>query len=104
MNWRSPRLLSAVRELPCTWPLRHHCIGDTQAAHSNQLRDGKGRSLKAHDFRIAALCHVAHRECDQGSSLDRASRIAAWDEAHRATIGLLFLRGYLTPTTPRLDL
>ena len=90
--FRSERLLRAVAELPC-----QHCgrEGQTQAAHSNQLRDGKGRSLKAHDYRVASLCFQCHAELDQGSSLSREQRIEMWENAHRATLGLLIERHVL---------
>ena len=65
------------------------------AAHSNQLRDGKGRSIKAHDYRIAALCYQCHTDLDQGAGLTREARVAMWEEAHRKTIGWLFDNGLL---------
>ena len=61
------------------------------AAHSNQLRDGKGRGIKAHDFRIAALCFKCHHELDQGNRLTKQERLNMWEEAHRSTMGWLFL-------------
>lgn len=88
MNYRSTRLINAVRESPC-----QHCglqDGTVVAAHSNQLRDGKGRGLKAHDYRIAALCFNCHFEIDQGSKLSKQERIELWENAHRKTIGWLF--------------
>lgn len=88
MNYRSTRLINAVRESPC-----QHCglqDGTVVAAHSNQLRDGKGRGLKAHDYRIAALCFNCHFEIDQGSKLSKDERIELWENAHRKTIGWLF--------------
>jgi hypothetical protein len=86
--YRNQKLLEIVRESPC-----QHCgieDGTVVAAHSNQLRDGKGRSLKSHDYRIAALCHRCHHEIDQGSKLSSKERIMFWDDAHRKTIGWLF--------------
>jgi hypothetical protein len=65
------------------------------AAHSNQLRDGKGRGLKAHDYRIAALCFTCHAELDQGKSLSREERVSMWEDAHRKTIGWLFEKGHI---------
>ena len=62
------------------------------AAHSNQLRDGKGKGIKAHDFRIAALCYRCHADLDQGSKMSKEERKEVWEEAHRRTIGELFLR------------
>jgi hypothetical protein len=91
--YRSEKLLRAVRELPCM-----SCgaqDGTVCAAHSNQLRDGKGRGLKAADYRIAALCHRCHHELDQGSKLSRDARWDLWEAAHRATIGELFERGVI---------
>lgn len=70
--------------------------GTVVAAHSNQGRDGKGRSLKANDYRIAALCFICHEEIDQGHKMSRIERVNAWEEAHRKTIGWLFDTGRLT--------
>lgn len=86
--YRNQKLLEAVRESPC-----QHCgksDGTVVAAHSNQSRDGKGRSLKAHDYRIAALCFTCHAELDQGRRLSRDERLNMWENAHRATVGWLF--------------
>jgi hypothetical protein len=86
--YRNQKLLEAVRESPC-----QHCgksDGTVVAAHSNQSRDGKGRSIKAHDYRIAALCFTCHAELDQGRRLSREERLNMWEDAHRATVGWLF--------------
>lgn len=91
MNWRNQKLLEAVREAPCA--VCGAQDGTVVAAHSNQLRDGKGRSIKAHDYRVAAMCHACHAEIDQGARLTKAERIERWDEAHRATVGWLFENG-----------
>jgi hypothetical protein len=91
LNYRNPKLLEAVREAPCM-----NCgikNGTVVAAHSNQLRDGKGRSMKAHDYRIAALCFTCHSELDQGNKMTKDERIAFWEDAHRNTIGWLFDAG-----------
>ena len=91
--YRNQRLLEAVRASPC-----QHCgrmDGTVVAAHSNQSRDGKGRSLKAHDYRIAALCYRCHSELDQGSKMDKAQRLELWEEAHRKTIAWLFLNNHM---------
>jgi hypothetical protein len=64
--------------------------GTIVAAHSNQMRDGKGRGLKADDYRIAALCYKCHTELDQGKNMSREERLNMWEDAHRATIGWLF--------------
>lgn len=86
--YRNMRLLEVVRQSPC-----QHCgaqDGTVVAAHSNQLRDGKGRGLKAHDYRIAALCFTCHTELDQGKNLSKEQRVQMWEEAHRKTVGWLF--------------
>ena len=64
------------------------------AAHSNQLRDGKGRSIKAHDYRIAALCFRCHADIDQGR-MSREDKQDLWEMAHRKTIGWLFENDHL---------
>lgn len=91
--YRNPKLTRIVAQLPC-----QHCgikNNTVVAAHSNQLRDGKGRSIKADDFRVAALCYKCHSELDQGAKLNKQERVDMWEEAHRKTIGLLFKEGWL---------
>ena len=91
--YRNKKLLELVRQCPC-----QNCgieDGTVVAAHSNQLRDGKGRGLKAHDYRIAALCFRCHTELDQGTKMSKAERVESWEDAHRCTIGWLFEKGHL---------
>jgi hypothetical protein len=88
MMYRSDKLLRALRDSPCQQCGRED--GTVVAAHSNQMRDGKGRGLKAHDYRIAALCFTCHAEIDQGNKMSREERLNAWENAHRKTIGWLF--------------
>ena len=91
--YRNKKLLELVRQSPC-----QNCgtrDGTIVAAHSNQLRDGKGRGIKAHDYRIAALCYGCHMELDQGNKLSKEERVNLWDEAHRKTIGWLFENEHL---------
>ena len=93
MNYRNKKLLELVRILPC-----QNCgieDGTVIAAHSNQQRDGKGTGIKAHDYRIAALCNRCHMELDQGKLMSKFDRIETWEEAHRKTIGSLFELGLL---------
>lgn len=88
MIYRNKTLLEIARDMPC-----QHCgidDGTVVAAHSNQLRDGKGRGIKSHDYRIASLCYTCHMELDQGKNLSKQERVEMWEEAHRKTIGLLF--------------
>jgi len=91
--YRNQKLLEIVRNSPC-----QNCgsqNGTVCAAHSNQLRDGKGRSLKAHDFRVAALCFCCHSNLDQGYQMDKKERRELWEEAHRKTIAWLFENDHL---------
>jgi hypothetical protein len=93
MMYRNKRILEIVRQSPC-----QHCgrsDGTVVAAHSNQLRDGKGRGLKSHDYRIAALCHGCHYQLDQGSQMAKDQRVQFFEDAHRNTIGWLFEQGHL---------
>lgn len=82
---RSPKLLAAVRQLPCQ---HTGIVGQTEPAHSN-WQDGKGMAIKADDNRVAALARTVHRELDQGSRLTEAQRKALWWRAHVATVRLL---------------
>ena len=91
--YRNPKLLVACREIPCQ--LCGAEDGTVVAAHSNQLRDGKGRGLKASDYRIASLCFQCHSQIDQGKDLNRVMRVELWELAHRKTIGELFERGLI---------
>ena len=93
MNYRNKKLLEVVREAPCQTCGAQD--GTVVAAHSNQLRDGKGRSIKAHDYRIAALCYSCHAQLDQGSKMSKEDRVDIWEMAHRKTIGWLFDNDHL---------
>lgn len=84
---RSKPLLHAARQIPC-----QHCgaqDGTVCAAHSNWSEHGKGRSIKASDIYIAALCHRCHAALDQGREWSREQRKAIWNSAHRKTVALL---------------
>ena len=88
---RSKRLLEACRELPC-----QHCgisDGTVVAAHSNSAAHGKGRSIKAGDQYVAAMCMTCHYELDQGRAWSRADREAVWTAAHIRTVQMLVSRG-----------
>ena len=91
--YRNQKLLETVREFECV--LCGAEDGTVVAAHSNQLRDGKGKGIKAHDYRIAALCYRCHMAIDQGHRMNKQEKEAMWEKAHRKTIGYLFERGKL---------
>ena len=92
MNFREPKLMKACRELECTALLpgceHYGCVG----AHSNQLRHGKGMSIKAHDCFIAAMCARCHHEIDFGVTMNREQKIECWEAAHRQTVLELWRR------------
>lgn len=91
---RSRKLLAAVRKLAC------QCCGaaaPSDPAHSNQSCHGKGKSIKASDVYVAALCRACHRLIDQGSTLDEAERVAIWMDAWRATVRALLRLGMWPP-------
>lgn len=91
--YRSKKLLESCRQLPCQ--LCEAEDGTVIAAHSNQLVDGKGKGIKASDYRIAALCFSCHMDIDQGNKLTKEQRREFWEMAHRKTIGELFERGLI---------
>ena len=93
MMYRNQKLLRLAGKCPrCMWCGQFRPV---VAAHSNQIRDGKGKGIKAHDYRIAYLCNDCHMEIDQGKRFDKAERKDIWEECHRKTIGWLFENGYL---------
>ena len=80
--FRSKAHLKNVASLPC-----QNCgiEGQTQAAHSNWAEHGKGRSIKASDEFVAALCQTCHAELDQGQHLSKEQRRQMWDQAYERT-------------------
>lgn len=93
MNYRNKNLLKAAQYAPCM--LCGKKDGTVVAAHSNQLKDGKGIGIKSHDYRIATLCHICHFKIDNGKDMTKYEKIDLWEEAHRKTIGWLFENNYL---------
>lgn len=99
MTYRNRTLLDACRELPCQWCGAED--GTVVAAHSNQLAHGKGRGLKASDWRVASLCFKCHSDLDQGKHLTREQRAEMFDQANLSTLGEMFERGWLTVKIPK---
>lgn len=48
-------------------------------AHSNQLKHGKGKGLKANDLMTVPACFWCHYELDQGNRFTKQQKIARWD-------------------------
>ena len=58
---RNSKRLAEIRGLPCV-----RCGNpDSQAAHSNSSKHGKGRGIKADDTYTVPLCHSCHVNFDQ---------------------------------------
>ena len=95
---RSPALLKACRAIPCTNCGRDD--GTVCAAHSNQAKHGKGRSIKASDVFVASLCFLCHSELDQGSSMSREQRESRWNECHIWTVNELVRLGLWPGNVP----
>ena len=73
---RNPKRLAAIRTLPCV-----RCgKPDSQAAHSNSAKHGKGRGIKADDSFTVPLCHVCHSDFDQYKLGNRAESEAMFDQ------------------------
>jgi hypothetical protein len=94
---RSPKLLAAVRTLPCMHTGR---VGATEPAHSNWPQHGKAGRIKADDNRVAALHRDVHRELDQGSAWCAEERQRIWWEAHCRTVRELLARGLWPARVP----
>lgn len=95
MNYRNPKILKAAKDSPYCFGCMKHNDGTVVGAHSNQLCDGKGMAIKAHDYRIAFLCYICHVMVDEGS-MSKQEKIDYWEAAHRRTIGYLFEAGIVS--------
>lgn len=72
---RDSKRLAAVRLLPCI-----RCGNpNSQAAHSNSAKHGKGRSIKASDEFAVPLCHSCHHQFDTFQLGSRAESEAMFD-------------------------
>src|SRR5690606_13024025 len=89
--YRSEKYRRLVVSLPCVRCGVHGC----QAAHSNLLRHGKGRGLKASDAAIFPLCPDCHVWFDQGKELTKQDREALTMEWIADTHIKLMELGYL---------
>mgnify|MGYP003155101115 FL=1 len=99
--FRNKKLLRFAKDAPYCFCCGKNNDGTIVGAHSNQLRDGKGKGIKAHDFRIAYICHSCHYEIDQGKKT-KEDKKQLWEDAHRSTIGWLFTSGRLEPANPSI--
>ncbi|WP_228730812.1 hypothetical protein [Acinetobacter sp. F9] len=73
---RNQKRLAAIRKLPCI-----RCGNpNSQAAHSNSSRDGKGRGIKADDSKTVSLCFKCHAAFDRFELGSRAESEAMFDQ------------------------
>lgn len=73
---RDAKRLAAVRSLPCV-KCGHP---DSQAAHSNSAKHGKGRSIKSSDQYTIPLCFSCHHKFDTFQLGSRAESEAMFDQ------------------------
>ncbi|AXQ21816.1 DUF968 domain-containing protein [Acinetobacter wuhouensis] len=65
---RSPKRLAEIRKLPCV-----RCGNpNSQAAHSNSAKHGKGRGIKSSDLFVIPLCFKCHAAFDRFELGNRA--------------------------------
>ena len=73
---RSPKRLAEIRKLPCV-----RCGSpNSQAAHSNSSRDGKGRGIKSSDLFVIPLCATCHAAFDRFELGNRAESEAMFEK------------------------
>ena len=73
---RSPKRLAEIRKLPCV-----RCGNpNSQAAHSNSAKHGKGRGIKASDAFVIPLCATCHAAFDRFELGNRAESEAMFDQ------------------------
>ncbi|MEK5750834.1 hypothetical protein V3519_02135 [Acinetobacter variabilis] len=73
---RDSKRLAAIRKLPCI-----RCGNpDSQAAHSNSAKHGKGRGIKSSDLFVIPLCFKCHAAFDRFELGTRAESEAMFDQ------------------------
>ena len=73
---RNPKRLAAIRKLPCI-----RCGNpNSQAAHSNSVKHGKGRGIKASDAFVIPLCAICHAAFDRFELGNRAESEAMFEK------------------------
>lgn len=72
---RDAKRLAAIRKLPCI-----RCGNpNSQAAHSNSAKHGKGRGIKASDLFVIPLCFKCHAAFDRFELGNRAESEAMFE-------------------------
>ena len=83
---RDERLRSMCQSMACQNCGRAGPESGVTWAHSNWAIHGKGKSIKASDVYVAALCWLCHSMLDQGSAWTEAQKLMVWSQAHVKTI------------------
>jgi hypothetical protein len=73
---RNTKRLTEIRKLPCV-----RCGNpNSQAAHSNSAKHGKGRGIKASDLFVIPLCAICHAAFDRFELGSRAESEAMFEK------------------------
>ena len=73
---RNHKRLAEIRKLPCV-----RCGNpNSQAAHSNSAKHGKGRGIKSSDAFVIPLCFKCHGQFDRFELGNRAESEAMFDQ------------------------
>ena len=73
---RDAKRLAAIRKLPCV-----RCgNSNSQAAHSNSAKHGKGRGIKSSDAFVIPLCAICHAAFDRFELGNRAESEAMFEK------------------------
>ncbi|WP_180004032.1 MULTISPECIES: DUF968 domain-containing protein [unclassified Acinetobacter] len=73
---RDAKRLAEIRKLPCV-----RCGNpNSQAAHSNSAKHGKGRGIKASDLFVIPLCAICHAAFDRFELGNREQSEAMFDQ------------------------
>ena len=73
---RDAKRLAEIRKLPCV-----RCGNpNSQAAHSNSAKHGKGRSIKSSDLFVIPLCATCHAAFDRFELGNRAESEAMFEK------------------------
>ncbi|WP_111884627.1 DUF968 domain-containing protein [Acinetobacter sp. CFCC 11171] len=73
---RDSKRLAEIRKLPCV-----RCGNpNSQAAHSNSAKHGKGRGIKSSDLFVIPLCAICHAAFDRFELGNRAESEAMFEK------------------------
>lgn len=98
MTFRNEHLTRLAKGRPCMAEVPNVCNHDTETtvwAHSNELRHGKGRGIKAQDCFGAFMCSGCHHWYDHGPA-PREWKAQIFRDAFERTLVYLWSRGLIT--------